>query len=309
LFESEHLNFSNQPSKETTQENIHSEKVYNTPMRTRGKTIFSVIIPCYNLGPLLIKAVQSIEKQTLGDIEIIVVDDVSTDHETKKILKSMDSADGISVIYRNTNGGASAARNTGIKSAKSEFILCLDADDSIAETYLEKAYAIFIKDVKASIGIVAPYTKMTGERTGEWKPKKENATIPVALIASPIPNASCFRKAAWKTVGGYDENLRGFEDWELWISILESGYTIDILPEVMYFYYNRPGSKVKTSNKNASKIMSYIVEKHKDTYTKHMTYVIAETHKRFVETRTRLQIAERSLAQKTLQKFKRIVSS
>lgn len=247
---------------------------------------FSVILPCYNLGSMLEDAVRSILRQTLDNIEVIVVDDVSPDENTKAVLKYLESH--ITVIYRPQNGGASAARNTGIKVANAEYILCLDADDMIEPTYLEEAYNLFEMDSR--IGIVAPYTKITGVRNGSWKPK-DNTGLIDALVSSPIPNASCFRKQAWEESGGYDETMRGYEDWEYWISILEKKWTIRVIPRLHYIYVTRAGSKVKTSNKNAADIVAHIVTKHEKVFRDNMTYVIAHIYKRYVDARLQVSSA------------------
>lgn len=261
-------------------------------MTKKSKPAFSVVIPCYKLGEHVINAIESVESQTLGNIEIILVDDASPDTETQEMLESL--RDRVKVIHRKKNGGASAARNTGIKAAKSNYILCLDADDTIAPTYLEDAFNLL--ESRPDVGVVAPHVKMTGERSGSWKPKAENATIPQALVSSPIPNASCYRKEVWKDAGGYDEELRGMEDWEFWISVLEKDWIIEVIPKPHYIYLNRPDSKVKTSNKNAHAIVNHIVTKHHDTFSKHMNYVIAGTHKKYVDERTRARDLEAGLS-------------
>lgn len=278
-----------------------------------GKYKFTVVLPCYNLGSLVEKAVKSVMAQTLNSIEIIVVDDVSPDTDTQEVLKKLEGH--IKVIYRKKNGGASAARNTGVEAAKADYILCLDSDDTISPTYLEEAYNVLESDQKA--GVAGSHVKFIGERQGAWRPH-DKIGLPDALIASPIANASAYRKQAWQDAGGYDENLRGMEDWEYWLSILSNNWSIRIIPRQHYIYFTRPGSKVKTSNKNAVDIVSYIVNKHRALFDKHMTYVIAHKHKQHVDQRdqifrlneqlnNRKKIADsraRSLAKKTLRKAK-----
>jgi glycosyltransferase involved in cell wall biosynthesis len=97
----------------------------------------SVIIPCFNQGPYLDEAVDSVLAQTFQDFEILVVDDGSTDAETIKILR--DFARPKTRIIRTENQGLSAARNNGIREAMGEYILPLDADDKIGPGYLEDA--------------------------------------------------------------------------------------------------------------------------------------------------------------------------
>ena len=87
----------------------------------------SVIIPCYNSGKTIIETVESIKKQTWSNIDLIIVNDGSDDHLTKKVLSNLTNAR----IINKKNSGLSSARNEGIKNSKGNFILFLDADDWI----------------------------------------------------------------------------------------------------------------------------------------------------------------------------------
>lgn len=285
--------------KTRTKFNSDLEAIYNNNFENRWKKAdrvkkghkfkFAVIIPCYNLGHMIEDAVKSIMRQTIDSVQIIVVDDASPDPDgtTMPMLKSLEAH--VEVVYRKKNGGASAARNTGIKVANADYILCLDSDDTIMPTYLEEAYNIFEMD--KSIGVVAPYARLKGERIGIWR-TKDNVGIPEALLSSPIPNASCYRKEAWKEIEGYDEDMRGYEDWEFWISILEKGWQIRVIPRPHYIYFNRPGSKVKTSHKNASDIVGYIVRKHEATYEQYMAYTISSIYKKYIDTQAKVSRLE-----------------
>jgi glycosyltransferase involved in cell wall biosynthesis len=99
----------------------------------------SVIIPCYNYGRYLPEAVASVAAQTLGDLEIIIVDDGSTD-ETAEVIAGL--VDPRVRIRRTSNRGISAARNAGLDMARGEFIAFLDADDYWEPTKLERQVAI-----------------------------------------------------------------------------------------------------------------------------------------------------------------------
>src|SRR5690606_19693558 len=180
----------------------------------------------------------------------------------------------------------------GVAAAKSDYILCLDSDDTINTTYLEEAYNILenLKDVD----IVSCHVKLWGGRNGIWRPI-DKVTLQESLISSPIPNASCYRKSIWEKSGGYDESLRGMEDWEYWLSCLEAGAKIRVLPRQHYFYYVRPGSKVTKSNKNAIEIVSYIVDKHRDTFASDMTFQIAKRHRLILAEREKIKQLEEKL--------------
>jgi glycosyltransferase involved in cell wall biosynthesis len=96
----------------------------------------SVIIPCFNQGEYVDQAVDSVLKQSFQDFEIVIVNDGSTDPFTISHLQNY-SRQKTTVVHTD-NQGLAAARNNGIRQAKSEYILPLDADDKIGATFLEK---------------------------------------------------------------------------------------------------------------------------------------------------------------------------
>ncbi|HNX59960.1 MAG TPA: glycosyltransferase family A protein, partial [Spirochaetota bacterium] len=125
----------------------------------------SVIIPCYNQGIYVDEAVDSVLRQTFDDYEIIIVNDGSTDEITNEKLKSYCRPR--TRVLTTENQGLAEARNTGIRNSSGVYILPLDADDVIAETYLEKAVAIL--DGNQKVGIVYSRAMLFGERSGEWR--------------------------------------------------------------------------------------------------------------------------------------------
>ncbi len=254
---------------------------------------FSVIIPCYNLGSLLLKGIDSVFAQTLEKIEVIVVDDQSQEKETKDILDKLEQEQKVKVIHLEKNSGVSVARNTGIEQAKGKYILCLDADDHIESTYLEKAFNIFESDEK--VGIVSCWSRNFGANNSSWKPA-DKVKVKDALINSPVHTASCFRKSDWEVGGIYDPKLRGFEDWDHWLRLMKLRPVVRVIPEFLFNYYIRPGSKVETSNKNAIQLLSRIIENHKEFYEENYVYVITRQHKRFAD----------NASQKRLEKDERV---
>ena len=115
----------------------------------------SVVIPCYNYGQYLAEALESALNQTHSPIEVIVVDDGSTD-STPDVCREY--ANRVKVV-RQQNGGLPSSRNRGIQVAKGMFIAFLDADDILEPTYLERTLRAFHENADLSIGFV--YTQMT----------------------------------------------------------------------------------------------------------------------------------------------------
>lgn len=179
----------------------------------------SVVVPCFNYGAYLGDALDSVWRQTLGNVEVIVVDDGSTDEETRTCLATLERSDTVRVV-RQDNRGLSAARNAGIAAASSEYVCCLDADDRIEPTYLEQAVALLESD--RSLGFVGSWVRFFGDASGVWQTRDFEADQ--ALVGNFTSVASVFRRDDWAMLGGYTETMRdGFEDWEFWIRLASAG--------------------------------------------------------------------------------------
>ncbi|MEJ2745715.1 MAG: glycosyltransferase family A protein [bacterium] len=186
----------------------------------------SVVITCHNLGRYLQEALDSVHRQSLQDYEIIVVDDASSEGETVEILKRID-APRVRLI-RVEKRSVSAARNSGIRESRGGYICCLDADDMLRTTFLEKTTAIL--DGEPDVGFAGCWC----ETFGEEKIVVRHGTFPTLvdfLGENHAPTSSLFRREAWEKAGGYEERLMGYEDWELWINLMTHGYRCAIVQE------------------------------------------------------------------------------
>ncbi|HKC36827.1 MAG TPA: glycosyltransferase family A protein, partial [Chitinophagaceae bacterium] len=128
--------------------------------------LVSVIIPCYNDGHYLDDSVSSAKKQTFTDVEIIIVNDGSTDKATLDKLASFN--DPLITVLHKENGHLSSARNYGIRHARGEIIVTLDADDIFEKTFIDKGVAALQSN--RSVGAVTCYLKSFGIKKFKWKP-------------------------------------------------------------------------------------------------------------------------------------------
>lgn len=221
----------------------------------------SVVISCYNYGQYIKEAVDSAKKSTIRDVEIIVVDDGSDDPFTLEVLEGLLHRR-IQLITQE-NKGAAGARNTGIKAAQGDYIVCLDADDFIHPRYLELASKVLDSD--PSIGIATSWYSIFGLLRFVEKPLPYNLYL--LSNGNQLHPASLFRKTAWQQVGGYDEKMSGYEDWELWIKIGEAGWGVAQIPEVLFFQRCHGGSKFFKSRKKHVELVSHIRKMHQDLYS------------------------------------------
>jgi glycosyltransferase involved in cell wall biosynthesis len=242
----------------------------------------SVVIPCFNLGEYLDEAVGSVLGQTLGDFEIIVVDPGSTDEATRALL--VDYRRPKTEVLSTGRKTAGAARNAGTARARGRYICCLDADDLLEPACLEKAAAVMDRD--PGVGIVTFWFDVFGETTGRVAP--ESASLADFLVDNCACTASLFRREAWEKVGGYDEALEGYEDWDFWIGILEQGYRAEIVKESLFRYRDRAGGKHRASDRGERRdaIMRCIIRRHEQSFREHAVEVISGKDRLLGEYRT-----------------------
>jgi len=203
----------------------------------------SVIIPCYNQGQYVNEAVDSVLNQSFRDFEIIIVNDGSTEHLTNQVLAEY-SSDVIRVIHTR-NQGLSSARNNGIRLARGEYILPLDADDKIGREYLEQA--VLIMEGNPDIGIVYCEAAFFGERSGLWC--LPEYSVEKILCHNIIFCSALFRKCKWEKVGGYNINMvYGWEDWDFWLSLIELGLKVYRIPSVLFYYRVSKTSMTRSIN-------------------------------------------------------------
>ena len=212
--------------------------------------LVSVIVPCYNQGEFLCECIESILTSTYRNLEIVVVDDGSTDPQTKEVLRNLNYDKPI--VINQDNQGLPSARNAGIAKAKGRYILPVDADDKIAPSFLEKAVSVLEKDQR--IGIVGGLTELFGAQTGIFKLPKY--TKSGCLLRNCLVCTQMFRREDWCKVGGYNPNMiYGFEDWDFWLSLIELGRKVYQFNEVVFLYRKHSGSMIGNISSDEKKMM------------------------------------------------------
>lgn len=221
----------------------------------------SVIIPCFNHGEFLPEAVASVASIRRNDVELIVVDDGSTDERTAKEMAAL-AAQGVHVI-RQENKGLSAARNTAIRASTAPYILPLDADDRLRPAYIE--HGIRILDAEPKTGVVYGDAQFFGITTERWVVGPFSARG--LLEKNRITASAVFRRTVWEQNGGYDERMRdGFEDWDFWIGAFEHGWQFAYVPEPLFEYRKVQQSMYTRVRDLEGQVAQYIATKHAALY-------------------------------------------
>jgi glycosyltransferase involved in cell wall biosynthesis len=208
---------------------------FTFPPRTATDAL-SIVIPTYDDATWLVEALASAVDCTQGRGEILVLDDGSTDIESLRILDCLRDAG--QPVLRQENAGLSAARNALVAAARGRFILPLDADNRLCHGFIEKAMDTLDHD--PAIGVVYGDRRLFGGKAERLHVPDFN--IYNILHGNSIDACAMFRRELWTGAGGYDTNLRGFEDWEFWIHAWKLRWRLLHLPEVAFEYRVRPGS-------------------------------------------------------------------
>lgn len=211
----------------------------------------SVVIPTYNDGPMLAEALGSVAAQTLRPREIIVVDDGSEPATAPEVIEAFQEETGLEIEYvRQENAGPSAARNTGLRLARQEFIAYLDADDRWLPTHLERKLArLTERDAGYSTAYdgFVEFDHDTGRSLPTIATGSHDGPITAELLGMPggIPAGMQFllhRRRALVEVEGFDEALRVNEDFDLLLRLGKAGYRITGSGEPTVMRRVHPGS-------------------------------------------------------------------
>ena len=205
--------------------------------------MISVIIPAFNVAPFVREAVESALAQTHRDIEVIVVDDGSTDGSPDRLSNLEDPR--LRVI-RQPHGGSAAARNAGLGMATGELVAFLDADDRWAPQNLERQAAFLNSHPEADATF--SHSLVVDEQGRSLGFKSSSCAGPISLArllrVNEIGNGSCLllRREALDRAGWFDPVLMACVDIDAWLRIasLRPGNLVAI-PEVLTFYRRREG--------------------------------------------------------------------
>ena len=231
------------------------------------------VVTSFNQGSMILEAVQSLCAQTTPPAGIILVDDGSTDESSLRILAQIESDPSFRVpitVLRQPNSGVSAARNAGIRSAQAPLVLVLDGDDRLEPAYIEQVSGL----LRERSGLVAASSWMRTFGVLDATVCPAGGGITAFLSRNCCPATHILRRGAWEQCGGYDETMRsGFEDWDFFLSLLETvpEAWIGIVPEPLIDYRTAPASSNVRSMEKRLELMRFLIEKHIGSYREHIT--------------------------------------
>jgi glycosyltransferase involved in cell wall biosynthesis len=213
-----------------------------------GQPLVSVVIPCFNYGLYVEEAIDSVLAQTLKNLEIIVVEGGSTDGFTRPLLESLDKPK-TTVLFQSVPTLVGENRNFGIRHAQGRYICCLDADDVIQPTYLEKA--VYLLETYGYDIVSTAYT--TFGETQTTFAVRDIPTLEDMLEGNHIMTCAVFRRDRWaNTQSGFVDSGRGAdhvaEDWRLWIELAAQGARMRNIVHESLLLYRTHGSSLSTEH-------------------------------------------------------------
>lgn len=218
----------------------------------------SVVMPAYNAAAYLPRAVASVLRQTLADLELLIVDDGSSDG-TVETARTWAARDDRVRVLTQRNAGPGPARNTAFRHARGRFFAFLDSDDEWDETFLAEHVTILLARPDVDV-VVGNARNRGGSRDGRpCRPRRRDG-VPITLAEiladeTSLFIMSVFRREVIDTVGGFDPAVFTNEEYEMWIRAALAGFAFTRLTTPLGWYACRPDSLSASDTRMLSGIL------------------------------------------------------
>jgi glycosyltransferase involved in cell wall biosynthesis len=202
-------------------------------------------MPAYNVSRYIGEAIESVQRQTFADWELLIVDDGSTD-DTNAVAGRRARADRRIRLFRQTNGGISAARNTALAQASGDVIAILDSDDVWLPQYIEKQLRILA--AHPDVDIVTGNAWFLGSRLDGRLARPHPDPRPRPDLMNLLADEECvfimsvFRRRVYDAIGGFDATMRSNEDYDYWLRAAAAGFRFYRNDEPLGYYRRRDDS-------------------------------------------------------------------
>lgn len=233
--------------------------------------LVSIIVPCYNQAEYLSDALDSVLSQTYVNWECVIVNDGSSDNSEQTALYYCSKDKRFKYIKQN-NQGLAQTRNNGIKESKGTFILPLDADDKIGESYIEIAVTRFIEHPETTL--VYCKAELFGTINQPWELPEYNYYS--MIWGNSIFCTAMYKRCDYDKTIGYNPNMKyGYEDWDFWLSLLNENSIVYQINKVLFFY-RKKNTSMATTITSSKKEESYktLIKNHEKIYLQNLYKII-----------------------------------
>jgi glycosyltransferase involved in cell wall biosynthesis len=205
----------------------------------------SVIIPAYDAEQYLKKAVDSVLRQTFSDLELLIIDDGSSDR-TVEIAEDCARADPRIRVLRQRHAGPGPARNTGFRAARGRLFAFLDSDDEWDDTFLAEHVAVLAARPDVDV-VIGNARNRGGARDGQPSRLIRRDGLPITLAEILADETSLFimavfRREVVEAIGGFDPAMFTNEEYEMWIRAALAGFAFTRHTRPLGWYTHRPDS-------------------------------------------------------------------
>ncbi len=225
--------------------------------------MISVIIPAYNASCTILKTIESVQRQTLSNFELIIIDDGSTDKTLELVGTIKDCR---LKVFSYENGGVSVARNRGLAHAKGSFIAFIDADDLWTPTKLASQFAALQEHPEAGVAYSwTRYISEDGKLAHTSEPIFHNGNVYAKLLMGNFLDSGSnplIRRQAIDAVGEFDCTLTHGEDWDFYLR-LAAQWSFVVVPEAQVLYRQfseSASSKIETMEKDSLRVIEKTFE-------------------------------------------------
>lgn len=207
--------------------------------------LISVVIPCYNRARLIPRALASVKAQNFDDIEIVLVDDGSSDDTVAAVRKLINDDPRIHLVVHERNRGEAAARNTGVRSARGKYVAFLDSDDEWLPNKLASQISVITTEPDTVAAVACGYFLIDEDGTKsairDWSDDSPITCLNLLTKGCSLSMGTTLmvRRNSFSTVGYFDEGLPLLVDID-WLCRLTRKYQIRKISEPFALYYKAP---------------------------------------------------------------------
>ncbi|MEQ3637515.1 MAG: glycosyltransferase [Thalassolituus sp.] len=234
--------------------------------RSPSYPLVTVYIPTYNRPDMLARAVLSVVNQTYKNIEILVVDD-NSDIQTQEKLKALSETYSFTLLHNRRTKGACGARNTAITKAKGHYITGLDDDDEFLPNRIEEMVTRFDMERFSAIATTTLVRKSANE-TVVRNADKGVLTLDDQLHYNKVGNQVLTLTERLKDIGGFDEYLPSFQDYDAWIRLSHHYGPILKIDHPSYLTHTEHENRISTSSEKKQQGLKLFKEKHSPLLSK-----------------------------------------
>ena len=236
--------------------------------------LVSIVIPLYNYSRFINDCLESCTQQRYDNVEILVIDDKSTDDGAQKVKDWRKKDRRVKLLRHKWNQGYSAAKNTGIIAANGEMIVHLDADDMLTPKSITKRLAAFTDDIDMVHGTARNFQ---GNHTYAWCLQK-NKTLEVNPKVTIHAQGVMIRRACYEKYGLYDEELRAKADKEMWVRLREVAGITMVRLNYPVAYYRMHGKSMMAKRRRHPKHNQRITEAYDFLGGLKFTFIVVGLH-------------------------------